>query len=86
MYNELIIKLPFDVKHAVSELSAEAFFMLNVMYYAAKGSSDVEVMSLTKFGKSRHVKYKKQLVVKGYLVVNQVGKGKYKYIIGGINE
>jgi hypothetical protein len=86
MFNEEIIKVPFNTGRAIRKLDAEAFYMLSIIYYALDTASDEAIREVSGFGLSRHRKFKKQLVEEGYLTVEQIGKAKYRYIIGGLYE
>ena len=85
MFNDNIIKLPFDVSKAVKELDAESFYLLNTIYYVVEHPSDRTIREVTGFGLSRHQKYKRDLTSKGYLLVEQTGKSDYKYTVGDLN-
>ena len=67
---------------AVDLLSAEAFYLLNVMWYKDMDMNDNALMEVTGLGVSTHRKYKKELIDNGYLHVKQVGKGLYRYLVG----
>jgi hypothetical protein len=86
VFNKEIIKVPFNTGRAVDKLDAEAFYMLNIIYYVLDSASDEAIREVSGFGLSRHRKFKKQLVANGYLNVEQVGKAKYRYIVGGLYE
>jgi hypothetical protein len=67
---------------AIDTLSAGAYYLLGVLWYKDIDVTDKTMREVTGYGVSTHGKYKKELVDNGYLVINQIGKGKYKYIIG----
>ena len=67
---------------AIDVLSAGAFYLLNVIWYKDVDMSDNALMAITKLGVSTHRKYKKELIDNGYLHVKQVGKGRYRYLVG----
>lgn len=85
-YTSSIIRLPFNRKQAILQLSAEAYYLLDTIYYGIDQASDKSIMNITGFGLSRHRKYKKDLISKGYLLVTQTGRAQYEYTVGGLNE
>jgi len=75
-----------DWLNSMSRLSLGAFYLLNVLYrYELKVASDDTLREITGLGLSSHRKHKKELMDIGYLQVNQVGRGIYRYTIGDLD-
>ena len=71
---------------ALSRLSANAYYLLNVIYYKDFHITDGTLMEFTNLGMSSHHKYKRELVDAGYLSASQNGKGTYHYTIKDISN
>ena len=72
---------------AMDRLSVGAFYLLNVLYRKDISVSDNSLMEITGYGVSTHRKQKKELLEGSYMVVKQIGKGRYKYLVGeGVNN
>ena len=83
---QYLLKVPVDWDNAIIRLSSEAFYMLNVIYRLMESVTDESIRDKTGNGLSKHRKIKKELIVNSYLSVEQVGKSKFKYIVGDIDE
>jgi len=86
IYKSLVNRIPFDNKLAITALGSESFYLLHTIYYGTTTVSDKILMDITGYGMSKHRKYKKDLMDKGYLLINQVGRAQYEYTVGGLNE
>ena len=85
-YNSSVVRIPFDRRQAILQLSAESYYLLDTIYYGVEQASDKSIMDITGYGLSRHRKYKRDLITKGYLLVTQTGRAQYEYTVGGLNE
>lgn len=74
-----------DWLKSMDRLSIGAFYLLNVMYRKDIDMNDNALMDATGIGLSTHRKHKKELVETGYLNIEQIGRGTYKYTIGDID-
>jgi len=70
---------------SMDRLSIGAFYLLNVLHRYDMDISDNALMAITDMGLSTHRKHKRELVVEGYLTIEQVGRGLYTYKIGETN-
>lgn len=70
---------------ALRKLSPGAYYLLNVLYRANIDINDTDLMEFTGYGESTHRKYKKELMTTGYLKMEQIGRGLYKYSIKDSN-
>ena len=82
---KVIKAYPIDWLSSMDRLSIGAFYLLNVLYRKDIDMNDNALMSTTGIGLSTHRKHKKELIDRGYLLIEQVGRGKYKYTIGDEN-
>ena len=71
---------------SLDRLSIGSFYLLNVLARKKMDISDESLMKETALGLSTHRKYKRELIKKGYLTVEQIGRGEYQYSIGEPNE
>lgn len=76
---------PIDWLSAMDRLSVGAFYLLNVIYRKNINISDASLMNATGYGISTHRKQKKELLDCDYLIIEQIGKGTYKYSIKDAN-
>ncbi len=76
---------PIDWLTAMDKLSIGAFFLLNVMYRRDIDMNDNTLMNSTGLGVSTHRMHKKELINSGYLLIDQVGRGKFKYTLKEYN-
>ena len=67
---------------AIDSLSAGAYYLLAILWYKDIDVSDKSLMAITGTGISTHRKYKKELIDKGYVRSNQIGKGIFRYKVG----
>lgn len=70
---------------AVQELSANAFKLLNLVYYEVvtkEGLSDSNLMMILNISRRPYFKAKSELKEKGYINIVQVGSTKYKWFVG----
>jgi hypothetical protein len=79
---KVITDSAIDWLSALDELSVNAFFLLNVLYRKDLDVSDKALMECTAAGLSTHRKYKRELISKKYLKVEQVERGEFRYTIG----
>jgi len=75
-----------DWSKALVSLSMGEFFLLNVMYRLDMDMNDIALIAATNSGSSTYRKRKRVLVNKGYLTVDQVGRGVYKYTLKDITN
>ena len=80
---KVIKAYPIDWLSSMDRLSIGAFYLLNVLYRKDIDMNDNALMNTTGVGLSTHRKHKKELIDHGYLYIEQVGRAKYKYTIGG---
>jgi hypothetical protein len=81
-----VIKLSaIDWLASMDRLSIGSFYLLNVLSRYDLDVTDIALMGKTSLGVSTHRKHKKELIDKGYLTIEQIGKAEYQYSIGESN-
>jgi hypothetical protein len=84
-YISKVYKTKVDMKEAVIELSANAFKLLNLIYYNIikdETLADNEAMKTLGVSRRPYYRAKDELKEKGYIKVIQVGSTKYKWFVG----
>lgn len=68
---------------ALDQLTPEAYYLLQTLYYRdIVDVKDSVVLRLVPYAERAYKKYKAELIDKGFMKVEQVGRHKYKYMIG----
>ena len=80
-----IIRSKVPMAKAVIELSANAFKVLNLVYYGhicKEKLRDQDASKIASMSRRPYMKAKDELIEKGYIRIHQIGSTKYKWIIG----
>lgn len=76
-------KSKVDWKAALRELSPNAYYLLSTLYYAdIDDAKDSVILRKVPYSDNPYKRAKAELVGAGYLVVKQVSRYEYKYIVG----